>query len=379
MRRMLPPRPSRSPGESSIRSRPSSRSRGCMPSRGGCWRTTAAATAGGSDSRHCCVSRTSRPHCGPARTVTGPPSLPWPPCPCRPGTPASRRVGGTGQPADRRGPRDHIECGLHSPPSRAHSLCGRTGQGITRRRPERSGSEPDIGSSEGHPRCRMERSGGMSMPTGPDPIDRLRAADPIRADEVPDASLARVSARIQEHIVTDIQHTSTAASSRRPFALLGGLAAAGALALAIAIGTGFGFGRPAQGPIAVNPTENPAAGGGVASCLVYDPANLPTFEVVFDGTVTAVERRPGHVRRQRRLEGRQRQRHAHRAGRGSRTRRPVAGLRGRRSVPRDRSRLDDQRLRLHDRLRRRHGGRLGGGLRQLTRPSQFLAARGPVE
>ena len=59
----------------------------------------------------------------------------------------------------------------------------------------------------------------MSMPTGPDPIDRLRAADPIRADEVPDASLARVSARIQEHIVTDIQHTSTAAPSRRPLAL----------------------------------------------------------------------------------------------------------------------------------------------------------------
>ena len=130
----------------------------------------------------------------------------------------------------------------------------------------------------------------MSVPNGPDPIDRLRAADPIRADEVPDASLARVSARIQEHIVTDIQHTSNAEPSRRPLALLGGLAAAGALALAIALGSGFGFGAPAQGPIAANPTptENPAAGGGVASCLVYDPANLPTFEIVFDGTVTAV-------------------------------------------------------------------------------------------
>ncbi len=130
----------------------------------------------------------------------------------------------------------------------------------------------------------------MSVPNGSDPIDRLRAADPIRADEVPDASLARVSARIQEHIVTDIQHTSTADPSRRPLALLGGLAAAGALALAIALGSGFGFGAPAQGPIAANPTptENPAAGGGVASCLVYDPANLPTFDIVFDGTVTAV-------------------------------------------------------------------------------------------
>ncbi len=130
----------------------------------------------------------------------------------------------------------------------------------------------------------------MSIPSGPDPIDRLRAANPIRADEVPDASLARVSARIQEHIVTDIQHTSTAAPGRRPIALLGGLAAAGALALAVALGSGFGFGAPAQGPIAANPTpsENPAAGGAMASCLMYDPATLPTFDIVFDGTVTAV-------------------------------------------------------------------------------------------
>jgi hypothetical protein len=126
----------------------------------------------------------------------------------------------------------------------------------------------------------------MSMPTGPDPIDRLRAADPIRADEVPDASLARVSARIQEHIVTDIQHTSTAASWRRPFALVGGLAAAGALALAIALGSGLGVQAP--GGVGSNPTDNPGAGGGVASCLAYDPASLPNFDIVFDGTVTAV-------------------------------------------------------------------------------------------
>ena len=135
------------------------------------------------------------------------------------------------------------------------------------------------------------------MPTGPDPIDRLRAADPVHVDEVPDASLARVSARIQEHIVTDVQHTSTAAPNRRPFALLGGLAVAGALALAIAFGSNLGAPAPGGGPIAANPTpsedptssENPAAGGGMASCLMYDPATLPTFDIVFDGTVTAVD------------------------------------------------------------------------------------------
>jgi hypothetical protein len=129
------------------------------------------------------------------------------------------------------------------------------------------------------------------MPTGSDPIDRLRAADPFRADDVPDASLARVSARVQEHIVSDIQHTSTVRVTRSPSAWVGGLALAGALALAIAIGSGFGFGAQAPGPIAADPTpsENPAAGGGVASCLVYDPANLPTFDIVLDGTVSAID------------------------------------------------------------------------------------------
>jgi len=127
------------------------------------------------------------------------------------------------------------------------------------------------------------------MPTGPDPIDRLRAADPVRADDVPDASLARVSARVQEHIMTDIQNTPAIAPSRRPLAVFGGLALAGAFALAIAFSSGFGFGTQGAGPIGAVPTpsENPAAGGGMASCLVYDPANLPTFDVVFDGTVTA--------------------------------------------------------------------------------------------
>jgi hypothetical protein len=132
----------------------------------------------------------------------------------------------------------------------------------------------------------------MSMPTGPDPIERLRAADPIRAEEVPDASLARVSARIQEHIMTDTRFDpKTLPPTRGPLAVIGGLAVAGALALAIAFGSGFGAKAPGGGPIAAVPTPsgNPAAGGGMASCLAYDPANLPTFDIVFDGTVTAVD------------------------------------------------------------------------------------------
>ena len=137
----------------------------------------------------------------------------------------------------------------------------------------------------------------MSIPTGPDPIDRLRAADPIRADDVPDASLARVSARIQENIMTTQQHDPVVRHSRGPLAWVGGLAVVGVIALAFAIAAGGGFGTQTPPPIAANPTPseapdpsgNPAAGGGVASCLVYDPANLPTFETVFDGTVTAID------------------------------------------------------------------------------------------
>lgn len=144
----------------------------------------------------------------------------------------------------------------------------------------------------------------MSIPTGPDPIDRLHAADPIRADDVPDASLARVAARIQEHIMTDKQHDPTVRHPRGPLAWVGGLAAAGVIALAFAIAIGNGFGAQTPPPIAVVPTpsaaapipsdapvgsENPAAGGGVASCLVYDPTNLPNFDTVFDGSVTAID------------------------------------------------------------------------------------------
>jgi hypothetical protein len=141
----------------------------------------------------------------------------------------------------------------------------------------------------------MERSGEVNAPNGLDPIDRLRAADPIRADEVPDASLARVSARVQEHIVNDIRRKPILPPTRGPLAVIGGLAVAGALAFALAFGSGFGAQAPGGPPVAANPTPsedpsgNPAAGGGMASCLMYDPANLPTFDIVFDGSVTAVD------------------------------------------------------------------------------------------
>ena len=75
----------------------------------------------------------------------------------------------------------------------------------------------------------------MTIPTGHDPIDRLHAADPIQTDDVPDASLARVAARIQEHIMTDKQHDPTVRQPRGPLVWVGSLALFGVFALAIGI------------------------------------------------------------------------------------------------------------------------------------------------
>ena len=114
--------------------------------------------------------------------------------------------------------------------------------------------------------------------------------------------------------------------------------------------------------------ENPAAGGGVASCLVYDPANLPTFDVVFDGTVTAVDGDQVTFDVNEGWKGAD----------GSITLTapavdvalvgplPDFEVGGRYLVTAAGS--TDQRVRLHARLRRRDGGGLGGGLRRLTLP-----------
>ena len=135
----------------------------------------------------------------------------------------------------------------------------------------------------------------MSMTNGTDPIDELRAADPVRPDEVPEASLARMTASVQEHMMSQLRRDPTRVPpTRGPLAIVGGLTLVGALALAVIVWPGLGIGGGGSAsapPVAVvpTPTENPAAGGGQASCLVYDPANLPTFDIVFDGTVTAVD------------------------------------------------------------------------------------------
>jgi hypothetical protein len=130
----------------------------------------------------------------------------------------------------------------------------------------------------------------VSMPNGADPLDRLHAADPVRANGVPDASLARVTARVQEHIMSDTRYNPDVKPTRGPLALLGGLALAGVAALAITFGSGVGVPAPTPDPGAGGGAAGGgAAGGGMASCLAYDTAELPRMEIVFDGTVTAID------------------------------------------------------------------------------------------
>ena len=189
----------------------------------------------------------------------------------------------------------------------------------------------------------MERSRGVTIPTGQDPIDRLHAADPIQTDDVPDASLARVAARIQEHIMTDKQHDPTVRQPRGPLVWVGSLALFGVFALAIGIALANGFGGQTPPPVAVDP--DPVRGTGriqrsgrlrqsgrgwrrglVPRLRPGEPAQL-RFGLRRD--CHRRRRRPGHVQGERGLEGRRRQHHADRAAGRHRDLRPAAGDEGR--------------------------------------------------
>ena len=222
----------------------------------------------------------------------------------------------------------------------------------------------------------MERSSGMSMPTGPDPIDRLRAADPVHADDVPDASLARVigedpGAHRDRQAIRPHQAAADPRPARRDRRARPRGRHRARDRPRVRPWRTSARGRPCRGrPDAIqHPSENPAAGGGVASCLAYDPANLPTFDIVFDGTVTAVDGDQVTFDVNEGWKGAD----------GSITLTapqvdvalvgpmPDFQVGGRYLVSAAGS--THQRVQLHARLRRRHGGRLGSSLRRLTRPS----------
>ena len=124
----------------------------------------------------------------------------------------------------------------------------------------------------------------MNQPLDPDPLDLLRAADPVSADDLPSASLARIRARVSE----DVMATRTAPRKvpwrTRSVAWLAG--AGGAIAVGIAA-LAFAFGIGGTGPGVVPGTS---VGPGSAMCVEqYSPTTLARRAFAFDGTVAAID------------------------------------------------------------------------------------------
>ena len=144
-----------------------------------------------------------------------------------------------------------------------------------------------------------------------DPIDMLRDVDPIDPQTMPSASLARVSAKVQEIIMSDTELGPARTSPGRRLGLyLGFAGAVAALALVafmaaprgvpIAPGDGGGVAvLPSPGPTDAQPTDaqptdappsdGPVIGGGMAMCIQYSTEILKDFGFGFDGTVTRIE------------------------------------------------------------------------------------------
>lgn len=115
----------------------------------------------------------------------------------------------------------------------------------------------------------------MSTNREPDPLETLRAANPVPGDELPLASLARTRARVYEETMT-----TTSSRRRGPtrLRLAGtGIAVAATLGLAFVLGGG--------GSLLPGGTTGP----GTALCVEqYTLATLANRDVAFAGTVTGI-------------------------------------------------------------------------------------------
>lgn len=119
----------------------------------------------------------------------------------------------------------------------------------------------------------------MTRPTDPDPIELLRRSNPVEADQLPSANLARIRARVQENVMTD--------STRRPW-LGWGIGLAGVTTAVVVALLAFG---PRGGAPAPSPSDGGIGGGGGAAgmCIRFDLDLLAQQELAFDGTVTAID------------------------------------------------------------------------------------------
>jgi len=131
----------------------------------------------------------------------------------------------------------------------------------------------------------------MSGSTENDPLDELRRADPMPADRLPPASLARVRARVYEDVALMSNQDRPSRLSRTRL-VAGGLGAALVLlivVLSVPRGTSPGVVAPPSGTPPVSATQGPIIGPGAASCVEqYSPATLAHRGIALDGTVTAI-------------------------------------------------------------------------------------------
>ncbi len=117
----------------------------------------------------------------------------------------------------------------------------------------------------------------MNEHRDPDPLDALRAANPLLNDQLPSASLDRLRARIYEDAMsttTDQQPSMTGTHRLRL-----GLGAVAALAFVLVLGANAGTWLAPGG----------TTGPGSAMCVEqYSLATLGHRAFAFDGTVTAI-------------------------------------------------------------------------------------------
>jgi hypothetical protein len=127
----------------------------------------------------------------------------------------------------------------------------------------------------------------MTRPTDPDPIELLRRSNPVDADQLPSANLARIRARVQEKVMTDIQAGAGSNLPQRRLRLTIGLAGVTAIAAVALLAFGPKGGAPSPGPS--DGGIGGGAGGGTAMCIAFELDLLAQHEFALDGTVTAID------------------------------------------------------------------------------------------
>jgi hypothetical protein len=139
----------------------------------------------------------------------------------------------------------------------------------------------------------------MSELRGDDPLDLLSQADPVDEDRLPSASLARMSARVQE----DIMVSNDSAPARRRLVIPAAVATVlTGIAMVVVVGgarpgpeapgtsPGIAMASPSQPVSSAGPSPEGAGAVLTASCVErYSPTAVADRDFAFDGTVTEID------------------------------------------------------------------------------------------